>query len=805
LTLASAAARIVPQHACAFIRQPAERFASPEGNFLPDPSFLLLILAPHPGKTTRLTGKRAPTLAATKGIRMIRNSYRNKLTRNLSWLRSRAAHCLRRSILCPVAFGLLFALALSLATAAPVHAQKVNERQARQKLSKSYREWLEHDVVYIITRDERSAFLQLASDEARDKFIERFWEVRNPTPGSPSNSYRDDIYRRIAFANSNFGTGSGTDGWRTARGQTYITLGPPQSKQVYRVSANLVGIEIWFYSNPDYAFLPPFFSVMFYQRENFGDYRFYSPYMDGPDKLVSGMETINDRVHSLKLIQDSLGAEVARLSLSLLPGEPVDEQNATATMASDLMLAQIKAMGEQPLYRQMIERRQNMLENVSSRLIVEGHNLDIATLPVRDSRGLTRLDYAIRLHNASDLSVSQESNGNYKYALEVRVRVFGADSKLLFTQQRTVMDSLDKAHMSQIKDKAFGFESSLPLPPGKYRLDFLLTDWTKKVGMHAEREVTVPAVDANTLVVPGIMAFSAAENLASPQGSLVPFSIAGVKFTPLAGTPLVLSPTQTFQVVYQIWTAPQPPQAYAGRKIEIGYALGQPAGGGAKVITEEVGMDQFDSSGSFLSGKKMPIINTAAVGNYMLTVSIKEGQPARQAFATLNFRIFSNIDASAPWDVIDPSLSADADNGITDQQRGLCYFAQGFPDESRAWFRRALDRNHSNDASRTRLVDAYYTRKDYAAVVSMFNDTGVTDETDSETIVRIADSLAKTGDMKKAVSLLESTLHARPEEGPLYLALAECYERMGDSRRAAELAKKGQAYLRSGPAENSTP
>ncbi|MGH9747889.1 MAG: GWxTD domain-containing protein [Candidatus Acidiferrales bacterium] len=718
---------------------------------------------------------------------------------------SSASRSRTRQLIAPIALGLLLGLAVTLTTAPPAHAQKVNERQQKQKLSKSYREWLEHDVVYIITRDERSAFLNLSSDETRDKFIERFWEVRNPTPGSPSNSYKDEIYSRIAYADSNFGTGSGTDGWRTARGQTYITLGPSQSKQRYRVSANLVGIEIWFYSNTDYAFLPPFFSVMFYQRENFGDYRFYSPYMDGPDKLVSGMETINDPVHSLKLIQDSLGPEVARLSLSLLPGEPVDQENARGSMASDVMLSQIRAMGEQPLYRQMIERRRNALVNVSSRMIVEGRNLDIATLPVRDSHGLTRLDYAIRLHSASDLSVSQESDGNYKYALEVRVRVFGSDGKLLFTQQRNVSNSLDKAHFAQIKEKAFGFESSLPLPPGKYRLDFLLTDWQKKVGMHAEREVTIPSVDSNSLVVPGVLAFSTAQAVRSSQGELIPFSMAGVKFTPLAGTPLVLMPAQNLEVVYQIWTAPQPAQAYKGKKLEIEYALGQPAGGGAKVLTDEISMEQFDPTGSLVNGKKLPILNMAAVGNYMLTISIGESQHPPRGFATLNFRIYSNSDASVPWDVIDPSLVIDADSGVSDQQRGLCYFAQGLPDEARPWFRRALDRNHSNDPSRTRLVDAYYSKKDYSAVVSLFNDTGLTDETDSETIVRIADSLAKSGDMKKAVSVLENTLRARPEDGSLYLTLADCYQRLGDSRKAAELAKKGEEYLRNPKMNNSNP
>src|SRR5436309_3170820 len=311
--------------------------------------------------------------------------------------------------------------------------------QKKQKLEKNDRSWLERDVAYIITKDERDAFLKLTTDEAREKFIETFWEIRNPSPGSPTNSYKDEIYQRIAFADARFGIGSGVEGWRTDRGRTYITLGPPQQKQVLRNSANLYPIEIWFYGGANPA-LPPFFYVMFYQREGSGDYRFYSPYTDGPDKLVTGVEAINSRLAALRMIRDSAGAEVARVSLSLLPDEPVDETTGIVGLESDILLNNIKNLANLPANRDEINRRRTMRENVTSRLLLEGRNLDIVTFPARDSRGLTRLDYALHLHSPSDLSLTEENGGNYRYSVEVRVRVFGADNKLIFTQQKSVTD-----------------------------------------------------------------------------------------------------------------------------------------------------------------------------------------------------------------------------------------------------------------------------------------------------------------------------------------------------------------------------
>ena len=79
--------------------------------------------------------------------------------------------------------------------------------QKKEKLAKNYRDWLEHDVVYIITKDERTRFLALPTDDARDKFIKDFWEVRDPVPGSEVNTYKEEIYQRIAFADSRFGIG----------------------------------------------------------------------------------------------------------------------------------------------------------------------------------------------------------------------------------------------------------------------------------------------------------------------------------------------------------------------------------------------------------------------------------------------------------------------------------------------------------------------------------------------------------------------------------------------------------------------
>jgi GWxTD domain-containing protein len=109
----------------------------------------------------------------------------------------------------------------------PIDAKK--KRQQMKDYSKEikgpYKKWLDEDVVYIITPEERTAFKQLSNDEERDNFIENFWQRRDPTPDTEENEFKEEHYRRIAYANEHFA--AGVPGWRTDRGRMYIVYGPP--------------------------------------------------------------------------------------------------------------------------------------------------------------------------------------------------------------------------------------------------------------------------------------------------------------------------------------------------------------------------------------------------------------------------------------------------------------------------------------------------------------------------------------------------------------------------------------------------
>ncbi|HYA78838.1 MAG TPA: GWxTD domain-containing protein, partial [Candidatus Bathyarchaeia archaeon] len=107
--------------------------------------------------------------------------------------------------------------------------QKQKMKKTLKELDTPYKTWLNEDVVYIITPEERTAFLQLETNEERESFIEQFWLRRSTNPDLPDNDFKEEHYRRIAYANEHFA--SGIPGWKTDRGRIYIIWGPPDEIQ----------------------------------------------------------------------------------------------------------------------------------------------------------------------------------------------------------------------------------------------------------------------------------------------------------------------------------------------------------------------------------------------------------------------------------------------------------------------------------------------------------------------------------------------------------------------------------------------
>jgi len=136
------------------------------------------------------------------------------------------------------------------------------DRKVKVEVKKVYKDWVNKDVAYVITGEEKKAFNKLANDEERENFIENFWRRRDPNPDTEENEFREEYYERIAYANEHYA--SGIPGWKTDRGRIYITFGKPDGIESHPSggsydrpsyegggSTTTYPFETWFYRHLD--------------------------------------------------------------------------------------------------------------------------------------------------------------------------------------------------------------------------------------------------------------------------------------------------------------------------------------------------------------------------------------------------------------------------------------------------------------------------------------------------------------------------------------------------------------------------
>lgn len=148
--------------------------------------------------------------------------------------------------------------------------QTALEKQRKISDAAYYRKWLTEDVGYIATDEERTAFKTLLNDAAREQFVEQFWRRRDPTPDTVENEYREEYYRRLAYANEQFATN--IPGWKTERGIVYIKYGPPDERTVQGGANGGVPYERWLYHYME-NFFAPNVEIEFVDTTGSGDFR----------------------------------------------------------------------------------------------------------------------------------------------------------------------------------------------------------------------------------------------------------------------------------------------------------------------------------------------------------------------------------------------------------------------------------------------------------------------------------------------------------------------------------------------------
>ncbi len=653
-----------------------------------------------------------------------------------------------------------------------------------KNLSPNYKHWIEVEVPYIITSAERKQFLAFTTDEERDSFITAFWRVRNPDLNSDSNSYKEEHYRRLAYANEHFGNAKYEDGWRTEMGRIYIILGAPKQRAPYHEKANLRDMEIWFYEGGTPA-LPPYFYILFYKRSANEPYRIYSPTQDGPVALVTTGESQNDNQMALKFIRKSVGDEVAKTTITLLPDAFADLDKFATDMESDMMLATINDLPDNPLTKKQLEANQ-LREHVTTSILIGDQSLTIGTAVFRDEQGRETASYLLSSPLPDARMIGSRPDGSLYYDLALRTSVLTADGKPVYDQEDQLTGKLTSAQADIVKKKRFAAEGRLPLAPGTYTLIATLTNNVNHVATRQRASVTVPTVKSQSLGISELLEYVAPAAVPDPSNQL-PFSLSKLRFTPRGAQSAIVRAGDKLPLVFQLWMDPKADGTSGTEKVHLHYVFGAVTASHESTTeeNEDVEVGNRDKAGNLVTGHKVDTSNLT-VGTYRLVLTAtKEGvrQPAYAAMTVHVVRVADFADSWTAYGPVEPGGVA-----LDDLKRGLSAEAQGADTVAQGFYSRTLAEGPADTRAFEKLaalLERTGKEPELAALSQQPVATGTA--VGPKTLLAISQALTKTGNPKGVVRMLEAQIKLQPPSGALYRALADACEATGNGTRARDL------------------
>ncbi len=428
---------------------------------------------------------------------------------------------------------------LALALCAPVFGQV----KKLVGLPDGARQWLEEEVVYIITPKEREVFLKLGSDKERDIFIEAFWKQRDPTPGTPKNEFREEHYRRLGYANKMYGRSTPLPGWKTDRGRIYILLGEPKSIEQFDTVQNVYPTEIWSYLGDPALGLPPAFNVIFFKEHGTGDYILYSPTQHGPEALIASNTETGGNFRDERTAYEALkklAPNLAYQTLSLIPGER--SVPGGMSLASNALIGNIYALPRKMVkdsYADAILKYKDFVEVDYTANYFES---DGQVWLIHDPSGFFEVHYAVE---PKKLTV-EDAGDRFDARFELNGRVTDAAGRTILQFDKPFAFAVDKEEGRKASMNV-SLQDAFPLIAGRYTLDLLLKNVASREFTSVSTKIEIPAGVPAPALGPIILAYGTSPKPAS--GERTPFGVGGTQV--LSASQRVFVSGETMSVVLQ--------------------------------------------------------------------------------------------------------------------------------------------------------------------------------------------------------------------------------------------------------------
>ena len=515
-----------------------------------------------------------------------------------------------------------FAVPSSLAQKAKNDQQDPTEkpRNVKPELKKAYKDWLEKDVAYIITDEERKAFKKLETDDERERFIEEFWRRRDPDPDTDENEFREEYYERIAYANEHFA--SGIPGWKTDRGRIYIMWGKPDETESHPSggtynresyegggSTSTYPFERWFY-----RYLPGVGSGI--------EIEFVDPTGSGEYRIARNPDEKDALLHvpgaGLTLAEE-MGLADKSDRVAGIGG--IGMQNYMREQDSPFSRLQILTDLQRPP-----QIKFNDLASAVNTPIIEDNplNFDVRVDYFRQSD--ERVITAVTIQTDNSNLVFKDSGGVQQAQLNIFGRITHVSGRRAGIFEDPVITRATAEELSETKTLKSAYQKAVALPPGFYKLDVIVRDIESGATGVRHVNVTVPKYEAGKLSTSTLVLATKLEALGD-QPAVGMFTIGNVKVIPnVSGAFHRGSPVGVYMQIYNAGID----QTTLRPSVDVEYALMKDG--------KELGKQAEDWRGNSDAGQRLTLarlIDSRGLnpGDYTLEVRVRDrvsGQALKQ-------------------------------------------------------------------------------------------------------------------------------------------------------------------------------
>ncbi len=426
--------------------------------------------------------------------------------------------------------GSLFATSLH---ASPPKEKVSKEERRRQKaiqkeMESPYKKWLSDEVPYIITDEERGAFKKLSTDDEREQFIEQFWERRNPNPGSPENEFKEEYYRRIAYANEHYA--SGIPGWKADRGRIYIMYGPADEIEDHSMGGSYLRppeegggqtatfpFEQWRYryiegigSNIILEFVDPTMTGEFHLTMDPGekDALLHVPNAGLTEMEAMGMASKRDRFTRTD---------------GMTIGTPLGGESASMNEFSRLDLYS-------KIFKPPSVKFNDLRAVVTSRLTAQLLPFDVRTDFMRVTEESVLTPVTIQAANR-DLQF-ENKEGVMHAVLDIFGQITSLGGRIVSTFEDAVVLDVPENDFQRYVDRKSVYQKVVPLRPGRYKLSVVLKDDLSGHMGSIELGIQVPRFVEEQLASSSLILADLIQPLPTAQVGSGPFVIGGTKVRP---------------------------------------------------------------------------------------------------------------------------------------------------------------------------------------------------------------------------------------------------------------------------------